>query len=201
MKKTLLLTALCGMLSCHTQADTTIRWGNTSTNGDFQVLNNDDITPLGRGADGIGCLVQLIYTPDGNADPVNLSDPYGVSGDDSLLAYAWIGRAVAPSEGNGLFIGSNVFASVALNSAVYIRAWNLPSSQAGTGYIPTNANYYGNSYIYNTQNSNPTLFDEFYLTEGFSTDIQAVPEPATLALAFTAIGFFVIKRLRRKKDD
>lgn len=159
--------------------------------------------PLTSGpSDAIGYLVQLIYDAGNDGpDPVNLSDPYGVSGNDIYLSYSYCGH-LTTTQGAFSAQYNNTNAN---GSAYYIRAWEGVSSLSGSGLIPTPGGslYYGNStsYYVNASGGAAPGFEDFTLQNGFMTDMNAVPEPATLALAFTAIGFFVIKRLRRKKDD
>lgn len=181
-------------------ASSTITW---STASGVVLLDHLGVALVAGQNDTVGYLVQLIYdTGNDGPDAVDITNPYGVSGDDVYVAYAFIGN-VGPYQG---VFSSTYFTSSTNGAAYYVRTWEGVSSATGSGKIPTlvgDSLYYGNStnyYIRNSDGEQPGT-EDFALQIGYMTDLNAVPEPATIGLAFTAIGLFVIRRFRNKKKD
>ncbi len=169
-----------------------LQWQATTV----QLLDHSG-APLTAGADDtVGSLVQLVYAGlDGIIDAAVGSNVYGVSNDDTIAAYAWIGRLVPPAFRPGRFIGPDYDNYRPNGSKYYVRTWEGVSRSSGTGQIPLAPSFYGDSGLFTvTGNTEPPGFEEFFVTTPFSTTSLVVPEPATFAFFAIAGLFAFIKR-------
>ncbi|MFH0909469.1 MAG: hypothetical protein V1929_11975 [bacterium] len=133
-------------------AQATIDWFNTETN---LVGYADQTTPLkGDTFDStLGCFVQLIWAgPNDLINPAVNQGP-GVTGDDQVLAVAFVGQAsFFPID--GLVIGGNIGNDS--NGFYYVRAWSAPSPDFAGGLVPTSpTNRYGDSTLWANPGSRP----------------------------------------------
>ena len=195
------------VVSClvnNTLANNTVIWNVPFP---IQIRNNTGTAPVylpattGAVGDGVSYLVQLIYDSGADGpDPVNLVDLDGTGGDDQMAAWSWIGQGM-PLVTNlqaGRFLAPNYTNTQINGSQYFIRAWEGASQTAGTGYIPSSPNYYGNSTNYTIAgNGAIPAVDNFKLNVNFSTTLQVVPEPMTFALA--GVGAVVLWAGRRRK--
>ncbi|MFH0953343.1 MAG: hypothetical protein V1873_03335 [Verrucomicrobiota bacterium] len=177
-----------------------IHWFNESTN---MVYYNGGVTPLpGNRTDStIGCFIQLIWVGgDGFIDLASNSGT-GVTDDDQVSAYSWMG--------SGIFSDPNGYVSATpdayTNSGLYyVRAWTAPSADFANGLVPTSAtNFYGNSPTFNYTKPDPESSVDFNFGVdgdggGWSTTLQAIPEPTILGLGL--IGAVCLRLYRRRSS-
>ena len=196
MKKTAVI-LIFSMISFECILANTIEWSTTAVIGDHDsvaLANNP-------GGDGTHPLVQLIYAgADGNVDIANQIG-FGVTGDDQVMDYAWIGKGLPPLNNAGMFTTTFDNNTEPNGSLYYIRAWESPSSLAGTGNVPMIDTYYGNSTLFTVMgNGEPPGVDTFKNTTTFDTTI-AIPEPAAAALlGIFGSSMLVGRRLFSKKS-
>ena len=157
-------------------------------------------------AEGSSYLVQLIYAGlNGVDDLATNSNTTGVTGDDVVVAYKWVGFAEAPANRNGEFsvTGVNGYANTHANgSKFYIRAWE-GTSTGGNGTIPLAGGlggYFGDSALYAITNfavGFPETF-EAGASQPAWLSIAAIPEVGTGASVFAILmGMAGYHRLRR----
>jgi hypothetical protein len=145
--------------------------------------------------------VQLIWAgANGVADPATQANTNGVTVDDVVVAYKWVGFGVIPAQRQGEFqvTGTGVAYTngLANGSEYYIRAWE-EASPGGTGTIPTDPTYYGNSTLYAIQKfdvGQPETFE----AGATQPTWYAIPEAGTCGcLAVTLLTMISFRRLRR----
>lgn len=194
MKKTTVFLALLTVVFVFSSsAMINVYWSSDENASQYVVLDNGT-TPL-----PVNSIVQLIYSPDGIIGELNFANPLVPTGGDQLLmtynntvSGYWVNVMTNFGSAVGDFVGGYL----------YSRIFNV---QAGD--TPTVGDYYVDGAIYGATVESPTINYAY----AFSSDeiggplvvntIIAVPEPGTIALAFTAMGFFVIRLLRRKKGE
>ena len=197
MKKSIIVFVLLGGLGVQANI---LQWG---TGAGVKIGDSSGIALLNTGAaDGVTALVQLVYAgSDGSINEATMLTLNGVTGDDVVVSYAWIGRNLPPvPQVVGEFVGVEAENSYANGSLYYIRAWESVSALAGTGNIPSINDSYGDSITYSiTQNTsgNP---DVFLLDTGFNTNQTAIPEPAVAGLiGIFGAGMIFVRRLFMKE--
>lgn len=168
------------------------------------ALNTNNWSSKG---DTSSALIQLVYAgANGTADVAyTAANTNGQTLDDVVVAWKWIGfgvNTVSTNAGRFNISGVNAYSNNYANgSEFFIRAWELPSSALGTGYVPTNSSpvYYGDSALFTVQGNLPIpQIDQFTITQDFSTTIQAIPEPTTWVVCLLLGGGIVtIRRLRK----
>jgi hypothetical protein len=155
-------------------------WQETGVTGNFE-----DLLPAGS-------IIQLINAgANGVPDALNLADPNGVGGDDSLLA-----SLASPDIGGGVggvfSSGPTIFPDVAVGDSLFIRAFNGPAI--------ADSLYYGNGpgVVMPSDNTvgNPLPAPHIVAWDNGVTDI-VIPEPSTILLALAGLLLFA-RRLRRK---
>lgn len=181
-----------------------INWFNATSN---LLYYGDGTTPLtGDQSDSTaGCFVQLIWAGlDDTMSIVAYNSGTGVSGDDELVDWTWVG-ATEPIEPNGLVPFENFATPGPLtNDYYYVRAWSAPASVFLSGFVPTSlTNRYINSALYQYPGDGEPPQDQdfnFGGAGGLSTTLipQAVPEPALVSLGL--IGLLTVRLLRRRNS-
>jgi len=173
-----------------------IGWATSAPIGDHNSIALAGIP----GPEGTTAMVQLIYA--GTDMTIGAANQIGngVTGDDEVIAYSWMGRGV-PLGDAGLFDLTTLPAenTKANGSLYYIRAWEVPTSSPGTGLVPTVPTYYGNSETYAIKNFGDGNPETFNLGTPFNTTI-AIPEPTVAALiGLFGGGMLVARRLFAKE--
>ena len=196
MKRTAFI-LIFSMLSFECVIANTIEWSSTAVIGDHAgvALANSP------GGDGTHSLVQLIYAgTDGQTNVANQVG-LGVTGDDEVVAYAWIGKGLPLDSSNaGLFTTTFDSNTKPNGSKYYIRAWEDPSSDVGTGKVPIIDTYFGNSGLFTVaENGAIPGVDKFENTTPFNTTI-AIPEPSVIAfIGIFGSGMLIARRLFSKQ--
>ncbi len=172
-------------------ATISVNWASDQNNNQF-IVQLDGTTPL-----PVNSIIQFLYSASGAIGALNPSDPLIPQGDNVLLttyyntsAGYWVGVTKDYGSSTGEYVGGYLF----------VRIFDVQQ-----GDTPTVGDYYVDGMLSGTTVESPTLNYVY----AFSSDgspllvdtIIAVPEPATIGLAFTAIGLFVIRRFRNKKKD
>ena len=148
-------------------------------------------------------LVQLVYAGlNGVADAATEGNSTGVTVDDVVVAYSWIGFGVPNTlrSGHVQMSGVNAYNNpYTTNSMFFIRAWEAPESAAG-GSIPQGQSYYGDSFLYAiTSLVNPENFEAG--TAQPTWHAMAIPEASTGACVFALLmGMAGYRRLRRWRE-
>lgn len=174
-------------------------WYNTSTN---RITAADGITPLpgNRTNASMGVFIQLIYAgPDDTIDPANIWGD-GTTGDDEVVETAWMGQFIFDPDRDGWMNPFGVVEDDDTSRYYYVRVWSEPSPNYALGYVPMiTTDAYGDSFLWqNPGTIPPGLPDEFNFggTMGFSTSLQAIPEPRALALAL--LGLLAVRLCNRR---
>ena len=195
MKKTILILAF-SVLGCELAMANQIGWATSVPIGDHNSIALVGIP----GPEGATAMVQLIYAGTDMTIDVANQIGNGATGDDEVIAYAWMGQGYPP--GNpGLFDLTSLPAeNTNVNGSLYyIRAWEVPTSSPGTGFVPTIPTYYGNSEAYAIKNFGDGNPETFNLGTPFNTTI-AIPEPTVAALiGLFGGGMLVVRRLFSKE--
>ena len=196
-----LATAILGIVSDR-EAAADIAWFNAPTN---VVTYADGLTPLYgyKGSNDISCLIQFIYA--GTDDAINqaIATGTGVSGDDQLVAWSYIGASLPGPAGSTSHYGwanGGTYSNEVATDYYYVRVWTAPSDDFSNGYIPSSAtNFYGDSVLFLAQAGfdapNPPQNFNFGADGGFAANLAAIPEPATLALVTLGLA---CARLRKR---
>ncbi len=196
MKRTLyvLMAALIPLIA---HAD--FEWFNTSTN---RITASDGITPLpgNRTNSSMGVFIQLIYAgADDTIDPAHIWGD-GTTGDDEVVETAWMGQFIFDPDRDGWMNPFGVVDDDDTSRYYYVRVWSEPSPNYALGYVPMiTVDAYGDSFLWqNPGTVPPGIPDEFNFggTAGFSTNLQAIPEPRALALVL--LGLFTVRLIRRR---
>ncbi len=185
MNKVFVSIVLMCVMVVVSNADNTINWGTTISFQMFDSNGTSVLNPSGPYTDGSSDLVQLIWAGSGGADNgVDLSSATGVSVDDQVVAYSWVGAGEAPANRPGRFVGPTANNVQPNGAKYYIRVWDAPAGSIGTGNIPTAPTYYGDTSLFTIQNNGVTpSADSFLFTSNISTTTPVpVPEPATAVL-------------------
>jgi hypothetical protein len=147
---------------------------------------------------GVSYLVQLVYAgADGVADPATEANATGVTVDDVVVGYTWIGFGVPNTLRMGHFnTAGTPYADTYTNgSDFFIRAWDGPSIN-GDGTIPPLATHYGDSALHvitDFTSGNPETFE----AGGAQPTWYAIPEAGTCAgLAMAVLSLATYRRLR-----
>lgn len=172
-----------------------IQW--SSVNG--YLMNNDGVTPLAGGLNGtIGSFVQLNWVGANGMVDSAVASGTGVSVDDVVVDYAWVGAGAAGGEA-GWFDGQQVYegGNVVDGRNLYLRIWSRPASDYASGTVPAASVNYGNSATWTWTKTLPT-FDTVDFTAAFNnivaSNLIAIPEPTTLAFIGLGLGAFIVRR-------
>ncbi|MCX7009610.1 MAG: hypothetical protein NTY53_20595 [Kiritimatiellaeota bacterium] len=147
-------------------------------------------------------LVQLIWAgANGVADPVTNTTTTGVSGDDQVVASAWMGLNVP----NPIRLGKFTSGSTPYNNThadgqeLYIRAWEQPDNGASNG-IPVSlaaGTRHGNSTLHaitDFTSGNPESFEAGGSQPSWF-QIVAIPEPGTCAFLAAGLVLMLSRRM------
>ena len=197
----LLVTAIGVFLFGHFSVRANIPWFNTSTN---RVYYDDGVTALFgyKGSNDISCFVQLIDAGTNGAIDVAINSGTGANADDTVVAWSYIGENVPGAAGSTSAYGrvvASTFTNETAGDLYYVRVWTAPSPDFSNGLVPTDAtNFYGNSGLFTALTGfdppNPPENFNFGAAGGFSTTLQAVPEPGTLALGLISATCVWLRR-------
>lgn len=191
-----IIAGLC--LAVNSFAAPSFDWG---TSGGQWLQDSSGVALTGDQNNPITGFIQMLYLGADKTYNGFIASGSGVLGDDVVVATSWVGQNVFFNTDGSFTPATEIYDTSSTNSLFLVRLFDTVSPNYAAGEVPTSGNYQYSSIFMGSTTTGPTQdADEFYLTSALQTTI-AIPEPATLALAFTAIGFFVIKRLRRKKDD
>lgn len=152
------------------------------------------------GPEGTTAMVQLIYAGTDMTIDVANQIGSGATGDDEVIAYAWMGQGY-PLGNPGLFDLTSLPAvnTKSDGSLYYIRAWEAPTSSSGTGFAPIVPTYYGNSETYEIKNFGDGNPETFNLGTPFNTTI-AIPEPTVAAfIGVFGAGMLIARRVFSKQ--
>lgn len=174
-------------------------WFNTSTNyvyyGDGTTRVDGDMSDS-----SVGCFVQLIWAGADNAfsTPINSGNGIPVGSDDQVQGTTWIGANMLGGP-SGLY-GEAGFASDS-NGYYIVRFWSAASPDYANGLVPTSStNRYNQTALWSNPGSEPPASADSFNNlpnGGISLTLQAVPEPAMIALGL--VGLVSIRFFRRKK--
>ena len=174
-------------------------WFNTTSNyvyyGDGTTRVDGDQTQS-----SIGCFIQLIWAgANGTFDaPINSGNGISGTSDDRVHATSWIGAGIFTGP-SGLYDQSG-FTSDS-NGNYIVRFWSAPSPDFGNGLVPTSTtNRYNQTASWpNPGSETPNPPDDFnnLPNGGISLTLQAVPEPAMIALGL--VGLVSLRFFRRRK--
>ncbi len=198
----LFLAALLALVAFSARADVGILWFNAETNRITYGSGGTDYLSGNRLDASLGCFLQLIMTgPDGLINPARDSGD-GTTGDDTVIATAWFGMDIFSADRNG-WVNNSTVAAATSGAVYYARAWSAPSPDYLNGLVPTSAtNRYGDSatWLYPGAGSPPQdqIFN-FGGAEGFSTTLQAVPEPGVSCLFAVGTVLFARRVLKRRE--
>lgn len=200
------IVAFVGFVSPYeSRADFT--WYNDASN---LVYYADGITPLFgvKGSNSISALVQLIYAgPDGLIDVADIvNSTHGVSGDDQVVAWTYIGANLFGASGSTSHYGrvnGGTFTNEIPNGQYYARVWTAPSPDFVLGAVPTSfTNFYGNSELFTAlagfePPAQPQDFD-IGGANGIIANLVPVPEPSAFLLAI--LGLCTVRRWARRAN-
>lgn len=182
-----------------TEAPGGIIWFNSSSNRITYASGGTDYLQGNRTDFTIGCFVQLINA--GQDGLISIASIYGdgITGDDAVIATAWIGMNVFGADVNG-WINNSGAASALTTNLYYVRAWDAPASDYSSGLVPSFSGVqYGNSdlWTYPGDGSPPgdTAFN-FGGAYGFATTLTPVPEPTVLTLGLAGLVAMMARRRR-----
>ena len=166
----------------------------------------------------VGSIVQLIYSSDSIIDPISYYNPFTPTGNDQLWQTSYIGYDYASSDRNpGSFdYGSFSNGDAYTNGYAYMRVFQATNQVT---YTNSTILYYAQGPA--TAVTNISTDQLAAVPPGFPTTVDLaahmasqsgtifapmnlfveVPEPGTIALAFTAMGFFVFRLFRWKKGE
>lgn len=175
-----------------------IQWGAV---GNY-LYDYDGSTYLTGGTVGtVGCFVQLIWVGANGAIDSAIASGTGVSIDDSVVDYAFVGAGSAAGE-DGWFDGQSVEegGDVQDGYAFYLRTWDKPASSYASGVVPEASVYYGNSTTWTWIKTASPYESHDFSADGAITasNLIAVPEPTTLAFLGIGLGAFFMRRRMKK---
>ncbi len=150
------------------------RWGNDSTTRVTYASGGTAYLAGNRTNESQGCFVQLIHAgADQSINPAVYTGA-GTSSDDVVVAKAWMGKDLFPSDSNG-FLQLQVFTNGIINDWYFVRVWTAPSPAWSNGVVPMNpTNRVGESPLWQFVSQWPD--DTFFLfgaPGGFSTTGRA----------------------------
>lgn len=148
----------------------------------------------------IGSLVQLIWSTNATADAIDVYDPTTPQGDDILIDSLLTSSAGAFSSGGtyDAVVDQGWGEDAYVPGYVYLRVFN-----SGT---PALNDWYGESSLVGgaLTDQDPPVGQSPDVVDIASAALytlpnQIIPEPTTIGLALTGIGFLLIRRYRKRK--
>ena len=174
-------------------------WFNLASN---RVYYGDGTTLAdGDASSSVGCFVQLIWAGANGTFSTPINSGNGIPGgsDDQVQLTTWLGNNWFGNP-DGRYAGSGTYTADS-NGNYVVRFWSAPSPDYGNGLVPTSTtNRYNQTASWaNPGNEPPAGADQFNILPGggISMTLQAVPEPAMIALGL--VGLVSLRFFRRRK--
>ena len=175
-------------------------WFNANSN---RVYYGDGTTFAdGNASSTIGCFIQLIYAGADTVFSTPVNSGTGIPGgsDDQVIIASWIGNNVF-GNADGRYSGNGSYTNDVSAGNYIVRFWSAPSPDFGNGLVPTSTtNRYNQTASWaNPGSEPPATADSFnnLPNGGISLTLQAVPEPAMIALGI--VGLVSLRFFRRRK--